>query len=822
MAILNSNQQPIIGWRSLVVTQVVNAVDADAQAFIAAAGITNLTQAAAVSTLVNDLKTYGLWTKMKALYPMVGGTATSHKFNLKDPRDLDAAYRLVFNGGWTHTSTGALPNGTTGWADTKLIPSVNYNVNNNSHVSFYSRTNSSNSGNNEIGCTNTNVTPFVSNVVTTFRSDQSNKTFLYSNTSNGVSFTDTNSLGFYISNRINTQANGYKNGVSKGSNTVSDEPRASISIVIGANNANTGITQYSSKESAFASIGDGLTDTEATNFYNSVQKYQTSLGRQIGSPIVSDTDAQAFINAAGLTDLGQANAVNTLVVDLKAAGVWIKMKALYPFVGGTATTHKWNLKDPRDLNAAFRLVFTGGWTHTSTGALPNGTNAWANTYFSEYTDITNNDTQLSNLSHASIYSRTNSPSINTYGGIGVDNSQDGYGYFAINLKRADGLSYGAARGTLFTTPTNIADSRGLFLINRQSNSLLKYSRDNSLISQNTTLNTRGASRIAFYLGAMNNWGSAAYFDNKEHSLVSLGYSLTDTEATSFYTAVQKYQTSLGRQIGTPVLPDGQTAGLLETYNGATAAYSLRKLRNGYYGNAIRVRRSSDNAEQDIAFKDDGTLDTVSLLAFVGSGNGFVTTWYDQSGSGNHIIQTTAANQPQIVSSGSVLMENNKPTIVFNQSQTLATTSLSLSFYDCGISYVSRNISGSGAVGVFGYGTNGQSNQTRYLGTYINTLTFIYYGADNQSNISGMGDTTLSIYSLNYQSNTVNFYKNGTTQTKSVFTLSNTTTSRFSINDIFNRGERGNIRFSEGIFYTSGQSSNMNGIRLNQNSYYSIY
>ena len=77
--------QTKVGWRAYVVTQVVNAVDADAQAFIAAAGITNLTQASAINTLVNDLKTYGLWTKMKALYPMVGGTAASHKFNLKDP-----------------------------------------------------------------------------------------------------------------------------------------------------------------------------------------------------------------------------------------------------------------------------------------------------------------------------------------------------------------------------------------------------------------------------------------------------------------------------------------------------------------------------------------------------------------------------------------------------------------------------------------------------------------------------------------------------------------------------------------------------------------
>lgn len=267
---------------------------------------------------------------------------------------------------------------------------------------------------------------------------------------------------------------------------------------------------------------------------------------------------------------------------------------------------------------------------------------------------------------------------------------------------------------------------------------------------------------------------------------------------------------------------GSTPLLLDTYSGAAVAYSLRRLSNTYTGNAIRVRRSSDNTSQDIGFKADGTLDTATLLSFVGVGNGFITTWYDQSGNNRDAIQVTASNQPQIVSSGNVLLQDGKPTVTFTPSQTLATNSLSLSFYNCGISYVSRNISGIGAVGIFGYGTNGQSNQTRYLGTYINTLTFIYYGADSQSNVSGMGDTKLSLYSLNYQSNTVNFYKNGTTQNASTPTISNTTTSRFSINDIYGRGDRGTINFSEGIFYTSSQSTNMAGIRSNQNSYYSIY
>jgi hypothetical protein len=88
--------------------------------------------------------------------------------------------------------------------------------------------------------------------------------------------------------------------------------------------------------------------------------------------------------------------------------------------------------------------------------------------------------------------------------------------------------------------------------------------------------------------------------------------------------------------------------LLDLYPNAAAAYSLRKLRTAYTGSAIRVRRSiipsGQPSEQDIGFVAD-QLDTVALLAFCGVGNGFVTTWYDQSESANHGIQETQASQP---------------------------------------------------------------------------------------------------------------------------------------------------------------------------------
>ena len=99
-------------------------VDPDAQAFITAAGITDPTQQSAINTLVTDLKGYNIWTKFKAIYPIVGGSASSHKFNLKDPRDLDAAFRLNYAIGVNHSSNGMVSNGTSGYADTFLRPAT--------------------------------------------------------------------------------------------------------------------------------------------------------------------------------------------------------------------------------------------------------------------------------------------------------------------------------------------------------------------------------------------------------------------------------------------------------------------------------------------------------------------------------------------------------------------------------------------------------------------------------------------------------------------------------------------------------------------------
>ena len=262
--------------------------DADAQAFIDAAGITDATQQGAINTLVTDLKGYGIWTKMKAIWPFVGGTSSSHKWNLKDPRDLDAAFRLVFSGGSTHSSTGWLPNGNNGYADTKLNASTKLNFNS-AHLSYYSRSNTITADKGEIGVTQNTTTylPLIALQIKRTQSGVSNRfsSYIYSYVaSDAIIVENLDSKGFYLLTRTASNLfKAFKNNNQLGS-TVTTNGQSfapNRNFYIGAINYDGTSGTFTDRECAFASIGDGLTDTEAANLYTAVQAYQTTLNRQV-------------------------------------------------------------------------------------------------------------------------------------------------------------------------------------------------------------------------------------------------------------------------------------------------------------------------------------------------------------------------------------------------------------------------------------------------------------------------------------------------------------------------------------------------------------
>ena len=140
-------------------------------------------------------------------------------------------------------------------------------------------------------------------------------------------------------------------------------------------------------------------------------------------------------------------------------------------------------------------------------------------------------------------------------------------------------------------------------------------------------------------------------------------------------------------------------GTLGTTLTAAAAYSVRKLNNCYSGYAMNVRRSSDNATQDIGFTAGGDLDQAALLAFVGAGSGYVTKWYDQSGFGFDATQAAPGNQPRIVNTGSIDLIYARPTIYFGGNFFNLTTPVPATSYPVSISLLA-NTSGASTNGAF--------------------------------------------------------------------------------------------------------------------------
>lgn len=242
--------------------------------FLDAAGIpatnTNGPIVRGIADLTTDLKAYRLWDKMKVIYPMVGlpGISSSFEVNLKDP----GQFRGTFYGGWTFTNSGAKPNGT-GYMDTFYNP-INHGLLNSAHLSYYSRDNIAGGtimlGGNGAGEGGVLGRHYLGQGV--------------SNALNSITegnYSPSSYAGFHLIKRENsTETKQMYNGAVLETSTVDSSVTPNVSLYVGARNTG-GPGNRTTLQCAFASIGDGLTDTEAANLYAIVQKFQTTLGRQV-------------------------------------------------------------------------------------------------------------------------------------------------------------------------------------------------------------------------------------------------------------------------------------------------------------------------------------------------------------------------------------------------------------------------------------------------------------------------------------------------------------------------------------------------------------
>lgn len=244
--------------------------DDAATAFITSSGITDTLQKSAINDLVVQLKKDSLWDKFLALYPMVGGTDATTKWNLKDPRDLDDAFRISWNGTPDFKSTGVTCLTATDWGDTHLNDSIlHYD---NSSISFYSGTQNAIAGY-DMGCSN-GIFPY--NILAYYENLDSDIVNTWFNAYDNVSYQPANTIGLSMNSSIDGEVVHYVNGAAVKNYGAPDEAYTKQTITIGQvlDDSRMGL-----KECRFASIGQGLTASQALKFYNAVQAFQTKLGR---------------------------------------------------------------------------------------------------------------------------------------------------------------------------------------------------------------------------------------------------------------------------------------------------------------------------------------------------------------------------------------------------------------------------------------------------------------------------------------------------------------------------------------------------------------
>ena len=497
--------------------------DSNASAFFVATGITDPAIQSAINTLCVDLKKYGVFDKMKAIYPFVGGTASSHSFNLVNT----SLHQITWFGGITHDSNGVTPNGTNGYGNLNFNPRTHLGTQ--SSMGTYIRVNNTTSGKVDYGSSNLDGFQNAC-LIASF-----GNLIYFQNIGSGNDITTPNATtNAFFHTGLDTSNNlfAFKNStllLSKTPAVIGTPPNVNTTLF--AFNAG-GVNSFSPRPSSFFFAASGTTQADNGNIYYCIQKFQTTLGRQVGTPIYSstatDVNARLFLGATNIQDATITSAVDTLVQGLKTDGIWSKLKAVYPFVGGTATTHKFNLANALDEDTSFRLAFSGGVTHSANGVVGNGVNGYANTFISPLNNLSQNNVSVNIYSRNSITGASDFGSPNLSGYLNLSNKQ----HFKIN------------QSTSFSVTTSTQSSLGLFSFNRVNATQESIYKNGNLL-ETFSKNSVTPSTNSFTLLALV-WASE--YGNKQQAFTSIGDGLTPTEITNLYTRVQAFQTTLNRQV----------------------------------------------------------------------------------------------------------------------------------------------------------------------------------------------------------------------------------------------------------------------------------
>lgn len=521
-----------------------------------------------------------------------------------------------------------------------------------------------------------------------------------------------------------------------------------------------------------------------------------------------DPDALAYFTAAGITDVTEKDAANQLVLDLKGIGstpsgtdLWTDAAAFYPISPTSLTASGYNLRDTTSFNMTWVNSPTHAPTHTSNGVTFNGTTQYGDTGFNPST------ASLANGYDLTLGMEIVNASVTAVGLMSAFLSTGSRTQMLLNSGNIYQDIHNTSGGRWVTSTGGIYQGRMIVSADRLANGGRTNYLNGTSLGTKLSENSGTPVNLSLFVGAQNNGSGGQNFTAFEMRFgLIIPKGLNATEVADLDDAIARYLTAVRPLI-------------LDIYSGAAAAYSVRKLSSSYSGSALRVRRSSDNAEQDIGFSGND-LDTVSMESFVGANNGFVVTWYDQSGNGNDATNATAVEQSQIVSSGVTVTEGTRPAATYDGTMSYSLTRFSYS-----------NLSVSSVYKLTSLPANGSTMFSQNLGFIqksgqATTAYPRFQIYDTGYKTAEFQTTALNAY--NHQigltdAGTARIFVNGITGTTEAYGTINNPNNVIKLGNfpsVANTGHIGTIQ--EIIAWDSNEAANRAGIESNTNSYYAIY
>lgn len=544
---------PFAYVRNTILTPSV-VFDVDAQNFFNATGIVDNALKIAVNEFVVALKNTGsLWTEMVQICPLVADTtaslATQFAVNLRNT----GSHNLTFPNG-----VGALSNlngffaneANTIYANTNLIPRTVFGSNGDYSVGINTTTSGETGDAWDWGGFSANDNYSYVIIGRSLAAGQTGKIAALRPDNIANAGTTAEGSGFYNA-RFNTALSPIgrftRNGVQIGSSNGGTGDIANFNAFLGAANFSGVPQSRCDKQYQMLCVGNSLTDAQMTSLNTIVRNFQIAVDNAIGTNRSLDANTTSFITAAGITNTGLKNAVNTLVLDLKSENLWNAMDIIYPFVGDNMATLgtqlSVNLKNTGSLNA----VITNGTGSSDFNGY--GSNEASTRYIR--TGFIPRTIRPGGPYHLSIYTTTDGSTLDRTD-IGSFNSGTDVTMLTIGRNRVgvNSEKFAWFGGGALTTVTT-AGSNGFFsgAYDNAINPKTRLLRNGTqIVTNNTTINNSSSREL--YLGANNNIGTPVQITTKQYQFASLGGGLTNAQMTTLNTIVQNFQTNVDTAMGT--------------------------------------------------------------------------------------------------------------------------------------------------------------------------------------------------------------------------------------------------------------------------------